>query len=177
MLRNPKLITTGLSRKFNLIVLCLVHSPMLLFVQEICSFKYTAVQAHMLEARDPCYGVQFHVLSLLTSVIIEIQIWIWCHYYDYMWSLVWSVQKYVGQMFTSIIFHNYQHCNLNFNYKEKKKLTLNYNACNIPTAVYVNCKEMFTVLVTWPITFLKHSSTNLRSALYTIPQNQHNKTN
>ena len=46
---------------------------MLLFVPEICSFKYTVVQAHTLEARDLCYGVQFHLLSLLRSVIIETQ--------------------------------------------------------------------------------------------------------
>ena len=49
-------------------------------------------------------------------------------------------------MFTSIIFHIYQHCNFNSSYKEKK-FTLNCDACNIPTAVYVNYKEMFTILV------------------------------
>ena len=44
--------------------------------------------------------------------------------------------------------------------KRKKKLTLNHDACNIPTAVYVNYKKMFTVMVLWQVTFLKRSSTN-----------------
>ena len=52
---------------------------------------------------------------------------------------------------------------LQFQIQREKNLTLNYDACNIPTAVYVNYKEMFTVMVSWQITFLKRSSTNLRS--------------
>ena len=94
---QSQFITTGLLKKFNLLILCCVHSPMLRLVLEICSFQYTAVQAHTLEARDLCYGVQFHLLSLLRSVIIETQFWIWCHYYDYRWSLVWSVQNMLAK--------------------------------------------------------------------------------
>ena len=56
---------------------------------------------------------------------------------------------------------------LQFQLQREKKLTLNYDACSIPTAVYVNYKEMFTVMVSWQITFLKRSSTNLCSTHFT----------
>ena len=96
MLHNPEFISTGLLKKFSVLIFCCVHSPMLLFVLEICSFQYAVVHAHGLEARDLCYRVQFH-LSLLRSVIIETQFWIWCHCYDYRWSLVWSVQNMLAK--------------------------------------------------------------------------------
>ena len=175
MLRNPKFITAGLLKKFSLLILYCVHSPMLLFVLKTCSFQNTAVQAHTLEAKGPVLRSSVpppesaqicnrwnSVLNLMPSLWVYVII-----------GLVST--KHVGQMFTSIIFHIYQHCNFNSNCKEKK-LTLNYIACKIPTVVYVNYKEMFTILVTWQITFVKHSSTNLRSTLYIIPQNQHTKT-
>ena len=117
MLLNLMFITTDLLQKFSLLILCCVHSPMLLFVLEI----YTAVQAHTLEARDLCYRVQFHRLGLLRSVIIETQFWIWCHYYDHRWLLVWSLQNMLAKC-SLIIFHIYQHCSFNSKYKEKKIL-------------------------------------------------------
>ena len=46
---------------------------MLLLLLEICSFQYAVVQEHAVEARDLYYGVQFHLLFLLRSVIIETQ--------------------------------------------------------------------------------------------------------
>ena len=62
MLHNPKFITTGLLKKFDLLILCCMHSPKLLYVLEKCSFQYTSPSTHAgtVEARDLRYAVQFH---------------------------------------------------------------------------------------------------------------------
>ena len=116
VLRSPKIMTTGLSKKFNLLIFC-----MLLFVLEVHSFQYTGSSTHA-ESQE-------HVLWSSVPPPESAQI---CNHWNSVLNLMpllWVYviiglvsTKHVGQMFTSIIFHIYQHCNFNSNCKEKKIL-------------------------------------------------------
>ena len=161
MLHNPKFITTGLLQKFNLLILCCVHSPMLLFALETCSFQYTVVQAHTWKP-GTCI-MQFSSTPEPAQICNHsTRFWIWCHYYDHRWSLVWSVQNLLVKC-SLIIFHIYQYCNFSSCYKEKEILPWILLPVTYPLLCMCNYKEIFTIMVSWKTTFPKRSSTSLRS--------------
>ena len=167
MLRNPKFTTTGSSKKFSLLILCCVC-----IAPCSCSYWKHAVSNTLWSKHTtwkPEFSLNLNSIMQFSSTPEPAQVcnhstrfWIWCHYYDHRWSLVWSVQNLLVKC-SLIIFHIYQYCNFNSCYKEKEILPWILLPVTYPLLYMCNYKEIFTIMVSWKTTFPKRSSTSLRS--------------